>query len=187
MAISSMSTVELPVRFEGKPVVVIMGVSGSGKSTFGQALAQQLGLPFLEADDFHPVSNVDKMAHAQPLTDEDRWPWLASLSEAIVEAVEKRDGVVATCSALKRSYRRFILEGVGKPLLFVLLDGDRETLYSRMQKRSNHYMPPSLLDSQLADLERPGADEPVVTYSIEQSIDTLLAVIIASLSGTESS
>jgi len=108
-------------------------------------------------------------------------------NENFVEAVEKRGGVVATCSALKRSYRRFILEGVGKPLLFVLLDGDRETLYSRMQKRSNHYMPPSLLDSQLADLERPGADEPVVTYSIEESIDTLLAVIIASLSGTESS
>ncbi len=175
---------ELPVHFDQRPIVVVMGVSGSGKSTVGLALAQHLELPFLDADDFHPQSNIDKMSRGAPLNDEDRWPWLQSLSQAMKGESERTDGVVATCSALKRSYRQYILQQVGKPMVFILLDGDRDTLYHRMTKRSDHYMPPDLLDSQLADLEYPDSDEPVMTCSILNSIDSLVSEITASL-GTE--
>lgn len=158
-----------------------MGVSGSGKSTLGLALARRLDLPFLDADDYHPASNVDKMSHGIPLTDDDRWPWLQSLGRAMASQADESGGVVATCSALKRSYRERILQQVGKPLLFVFLDGDRGLLYTRMQQRSDHYMPPSLLDSQLADLQRPGEDEPVAAFSIDQSIDHLVDEIVTHL------
>ncbi len=181
-----MSTAVLALRFEQRPVVVVMGVSGSGKSTVGLAMARQLDLPFLDADDYHPAANVDKMARGKALTDEDRRPWLESLSRAIGGEAEREGGVVAACSALKRSYRRHILERIGRPAVFVFLDGDRETLYERMHKRSDHFMPPSLLDSQLADLEKPGTDEPVLTFSVGQSVDRLVAAATAVLVGLDS-
>ncbi len=162
-----------------------MGVSGCGKSTIGLALAQQLDLPFLDADDYHPPSNVDKMSSGIPLTDEDRWPWLQSLSLAIVAAADQAGGVVATCSALKRRYREYILEQVNRPLLFVFLDGDHDTLFARMQQRSDHYMPPSLLDSQLADLQRPDADEPAATFLVDKPVDELVDEIVSSLDSSE--
>ena len=158
-----------------------MGVSGSGKSTVGTNLARHLGLPFLEADDYHPAANVAKMSQGIPLTDEDRWPWLESLARAIRHTNEKSGGVVASCSALKRAYRDYLRERIEIPVLFVLLDGDRETLLARMAARKNHYMPPSLLDSQLADLERPAPEEPVLTVSIQNSAEQIAADLEASL------
>ena len=176
-----MSTAVSQVRFECRPVLVVMGVSGSGKSTVGTELAGRLGLPFLDADDFHPATNVAKMSQGIPLTDEDRWPWLESLGRAMRNANVETGGVVATCSALKRAYRDHLRNHIGVPVIFVLLDGDRKTLYARMQTRKNHYMPPSLLDSQLADLERPGPDEPVITVSIEKTVAQIAADLEAAL------
>jgi len=176
-----MLTAELPVHFDQQPLIIVMGVSGSGKSTLGIALAQHLHLPFLDADNFHPAANVDKMSRAIPLTDEDRWPWLLSLCQAVNQEVGTAGGAVATCSALKRRYRDFIRTHIKHPLVFVLLDGTRETLLKRMQQRNDHYMPPSLLDSQLADLERPAADEPSLTFSIAKGVDELSKEIVSKL------
>ncbi len=174
-----------PVQFEQRPLLVVMGVSGCGKTSVGVGLAQRLELPYLEADDYHPASNVDKMSRGIPLTDDDRWPWLQALSQAMANAADQSGGVVATCSALKRKYRDKILQQVDRPLLFIFLDGDRDTLFARMQQRSDHYMPPSLLDSQLADLERPDADEPVATFSVDQSVDELVNEIVTRLNSVE--
>ncbi|MBB4266530.1 gluconokinase [Roseospira visakhapatnamensis] len=162
------------VRFQQRPVVVVMGVSGSGKSTIGAALALRLGLPFLDADDYHPPANVDKMSRGVPLTDTDRWPWLTALGGAMREQADQVGGVIAACSALKRAYRQHLAEAVGLPLVSVLLDGDRDLLLRRMQARRDHYMPPSLLDSQIADLEHPAEDEPVLILSIDQDVDDLV-------------
>jgi len=119
------------VRFDRRPVVVVMGVSGCGKSTVGAALAERQGLPFLDGDDFHPDANVGKMSRGIPLTDEDRWPWLATLGAAMRSNADKAGGVVATCSALKRAYRTKLTEAIGLPTVFVLLDGSRDTLLAR--------------------------------------------------------
>lgn len=174
-----------PVQFEQRPLLVVMGVSGCGKTSVGVALAQRLELPYLEADDFHPPRNVDKMSRGIPLTDEDRWPWLQSLAQAMANAADQAGGVVATCSALKRRYREYILDQVDRPLLFIFLEGDRDTLFARMQQRSDHYMPPSLLDSQLADLEQPDTDEPVATFSVSKPVDELVQEIVNELQSME--
>jgi gluconokinase len=142
--------------------IIVMGVSGSGKSTLGTLLADRLGCAFLEGDSFHSKANVGKMRDGIPLTDEDRWPWLDRLGDAIGDAV-RRDGVcVAACSALKRSYRARLAAAIGHPLMFALLDADRPELERRLGNRPGHYMPASLLDSQLRTLERPEADEPAL-------------------------
>ncbi|KAA5605316.1 gluconokinase [Roseospira marina] len=176
-----MSTAASQVRFERRPIVVVMGVSGSGKSTIGAALAQRLGVPFLDADDVHPAANVRKMASGVPLTDADRWPWLGALGAAMREHADAEGGVVSGCSALKRAYRQRLMDTIGRPVLFLVLDGCRETLFARMSARGDHYMPPGLLDSQLADLERPDAAEPALTLSIEQDVDTLVEEAMAAL------
>jgi len=163
-----------------------MGVSGCGKSTVGADLARRQGLPFLEADGFHPLANVEKMSRGIPLNDEDRWPWLAVLGAAMRENAVESGGVIASCSALKRAYRSCLSQHVGLPMLFALLDGDRETLFARMSARKDHYMPASLLDSQLADLERPAPDEPAVSISFERGVDDIvgeLEAIAVCLSG----
>ncbi len=167
-----------------------MGVSGAGKSTLGRALARELDLPFLDADNFHPAANVDKMSRGVPLTDGDRWPWLDAMSLAISNEADRRGGVIAACSALKQAYRRRILDAIGQPAVLVFLDGDRATLLARMQARQDHYMPPSLLDSQLADLEVPQAVEPVLTVAItetlEQQVAGLMPLLLAAESGDRS-
>jgi gluconokinase len=142
------------------PPVVLMGVSGSGKTTVGQALAQRLEMPFIEADDLHPKSNRDKMAAGIPLTDDDRWPWLDAMGTRMEEIRREGHGVIATCSALKRSYRDRLRAKVNGPLLFVLLDSPKPVLATRMAARKGHFMPPALLDSQLATLEKPSPGEP---------------------------
>lgn len=159
-----------------RPLLVVMGVSGSGKSTIGSLLAERLGIPFQDADDLHPAANVAKMAAGHPLTDDDRMPWLAGVGGELAAAT---DGLVIACSALKRSYRRVIL-AAAPATRFVFLEGSRELLESRVQHRSGHFMPASLLDSQLATLEPLDADEPGVTVRLDErrSVDDIVDVLV---------
>jgi gluconokinase len=136
--------------------IVVMGVTGSGKSTLGNALAQALGWRFLEGDTLHPASNLTKMAAGVALNDADRLPFLRNIAHAIVES--RPDGIVVSCSALKRSYRDELRRSESD-LIFVLPILDRERLLARLSRRSGHFMPPSLLDSQLAAYEPPQDDE----------------------------
>lgn len=156
-------------------IVVVMGVSGCGKSTVGELLARRLGLPSYDADEFHPPENVRKMASGQPLTDDDRRPWLETLARAMA-GWEASGGAVLACSALKGSYRE-VLRGAGAEVRFVYLRGDRDTIAERMKHRRGHYMPLSLLDSQFAALEEPadaivvdidGAPEEIVERVVEE-------------------
>lgn len=172
-----MSTVASQFPFENRPIVVVMGVSGCGKSTIGAELARRQILPFMDADDYHPPSNVEKMSAGIALTDEDRWPWLTRLGEVMAEKAGEAGGVVCACSALKRVYRDRLAGTIGLPVLFILLDGTRDLLWERMSARKDHYMPPSLLDSQLATLERPAEDEPALTISIDHPIDVIVDAI----------
>jgi gluconokinase len=145
--------------------VVVMGVSGSGKSTVGAALALRLNATFLEGDEFHPPANVARMAAGIALTDDDRQGWLQTLSARLGTAQREHRAVVLSCSALKRSYRD-TLRQQASDLALVYLAGTPELLAQRMAGRSGHYMPPSLLASQLATLEPPQADEHALTLDI---------------------
>jgi gluconokinase len=145
--------------------VIIMGVSGSGKSTLGAVLAQALDCPFLDGDDFHAPAAIAKMSAGEPLTDDDRWPWLDRLGRALGDALASDARVVAACSALRRSYRDRLRDTIQAPTRFILLDASPEDLQRRLAHRAGHYMPASLLDSQLATLQRPGADEAVLTLA----------------------
>jgi len=154
-------------------LVIVMGVSGSGKSTVGAGLAQRLGVPFIEGDRLHPPANVAKMSAGIPLTDEDRWPWLDTIGAALADARRAGQGAVASSSALKRIYRDRLRRAAGGDLRFVFLDGPRDTIAARMRARSGHYMPVELLDSQLATLERPGPDE-ALTLDIDRPAPELI-------------
>jgi len=158
--------------------VVVMGVSGSGKSTIGILLAEKLAVPFIDADHLHPESNVEKMAAGRPLNDDDRWPWLALVGSALAAA--SGTGLVIACSALKRSYREAILAAAPNTT-FVLLHGPRELLSERMGHRDDHFMPLGLLYSQLATLEQLAADEPGFTVSIEPNPEVIVAEIAGRL------
>jgi gluconokinase len=136
------------------PNVVFMGVCGCGKSTVARCYADVTGRTLVEADDFHPPANVAKMKSGQPLTDEDRAGWLAAMAKRIAEGKSRGEAMVITCSALKRKYRDQLRQG-DPDLFFVLLDGPKSLLAERIAARKDHFMPPSLLDSQLAILERP--------------------------------
>ena len=149
--------------------IVVMGVSGSGKSTVGAALAQRLRVPFADADDFHPPANIAKMTAGEALNDDDRWPWL----DAIGEWLAGRDGGVITCSALKRSYRD-VLRRHRSDVEFVHLHGDRDVITRRQATRPGHFMPASLLDSQFATLEPLAPDEQGTTIDIDQDIDAIV-------------
>jgi gluconokinase len=154
-------------------IIVVMGVSSSGKSVVGKALARKLHAPFLDGDQFHPPANKEKMGAGIPLTDEDRWPWLENLSRALHDAAETKGVAVGACSALKRSYRDFMNEQAGEPILFVHLDGPKELIAARIAARQHEFMPASLLDSQLATLERPAADENAIVLSIADPVETI--------------
>ena len=158
-------------------IVVVMGVSGSGKTTVGRALAEATGWPYLDADDFHPPENVAKMRAGTPLTDDDRWPWLDRLT-AEMRAIEARgDNAILGCSALRQAYRDR-LAGAGD-VRFVHLKGDRATIAARLSGRSGHYMPPALLDSQLATLEDP---TDAIVVDIRLAPDEQAAAILDALS-----
>jgi len=159
-----------------------MGVAGSGKSTLGAALAEELGAAFLEGDDFHAPESVARMRAGIPLTDEDRWPWLDRVGRALGERLAGEQVVVAACSALKRAYRNRLRESVPAPLAFAFLDADRAELLRRLTHRPHHYMPASLLDSQLATLERPQPDELAITLDAHRSPAKSCQEILAWLS-----
>jgi gluconokinase len=159
--------------------IVIMGVSGSGKSTLGALLADTLGCRFLEGDSFHCDAAVAKMRAGSPLDDDDRWPWLDRLGTAMGTAVETDGLVVAACSALKHSYRIRLRQAVEAPLCFILPEADRDELARRLHNRPGHYMPPSLLASQLDALERPGADEPVLALDAKEPPSALCDASLA--------
>ena len=165
--------------------VIVMGVSGSGKTTVGQGLATELGLELIEGDDYHPPENVDKMASGIPLTDEDRRPWLRTLAELLADRHARRQGTVLACSALRRPYRDLLRSAVpADETFFVQLDADRETLRSRMKSRKGHYMPPALLESQLATLEPLQYDEGGVIVDATRPDDVVVAEAISAIRST---
>ena len=159
--------------------IVAMGVSGCGKSTLVAHLAAYLSCPALEGDDFHAAASIAKMRTGQPLDDADRWPWLDRLGAAIGSTVREDGMALAACSALKRSYRERLERAAGVPLLFVLLDGERGEIAARLDARESHYMAPSLLDSQLALLERPAADERALALHCYAPIEGLRRDVLA--------
>ncbi len=157
---------------------VVMGITGSGKSTVGAQLAKALGVDFVEGDDYHPPENIRRMAAGIPLTDDDRADWLRALAARLREASETGAGLVVTCSALKRSYRDR-LRAAAPEVEFAYLKGSRELIGERVTGRRGHFMPASLLDSQLATLEEPGSDEPVWTCDIEHPPQQIVDEIVA--------
>ncbi len=160
--------------------ILVMGVSGSGKSTAGENLAQELGWPFRDADSFHPSANVAKMSAGIALTDEDRWPWLAAIAAWIDERRSSGAPGIVSCSALKRAYRRVLLDG--RPdVRLVYLQGDQPLIAGRMGRRTGHFMPPTLLASQFAALEEPAADEWPIIVPIELSPRRIVEHILASM------
>ncbi|KAG2074682.1 carbohydrate kinase [Suillus decipiens] len=215
------TTVDLDSSVESKPPVdrnmsdavflVVMGVSGTGKSTLGAALSKALHLPFIDGDDLHPQSNVDKMSRREPLTDADRQPWLETIRKTAVSNVlsqlrddheshvpnlvrdkDQKPGIIIACSALKGSYRSVLrgetlsqadtLKHSGKlPTCFVYMKGSREVLADRMMKRQGHFMKAEMLDSQLKTLESPENEEGVVTVSIEWSTDDQVREVVRAL------
>lgn len=160
------------------PIFVVMGVCGCGKTTVGKMLASALGLEFLEGDQLHSAGNIARMAAGIALTDADRQDWLEALAARIREARVQGRGLVVSCSALKRAYRD-ILRGGAADLQFIHLRGDPELLATRMASRPGHYMPASLLDSQLATLEPPGPDEHAHTFDAALPADAIVAAVLA--------
>ncbi|MDT0444477.1 gluconokinase [Streptomyces johnsoniae] len=162
--------------------VVVMGVSGVGKTTVARALAERLGVPFAEADDFHPPANVAKMSAGTPLTDADREPWLRSLGAWLGEREKEDSGGVMTCSALKRAYRETLRAGA-PGVFFLHLEGSRELIEERLGRRTGHFMPPALLASQFADLEPLGAGENGAVLDVqptpEELVDRAIEVLAA--------
>ncbi|HEY4076103.1 MAG TPA: gluconokinase [Rhizomicrobium sp.] len=158
-----------------KPLIVVMGVAGSGKTTIASGLAEKLGVPFVEGDSLHPIANVKKMSAGIPLTDDDRWPWLKAIGERMEVERLTGHGVVVSCSALKHSYRDCLRSEVHGRVHFILLDGSRELIGDRMKQRKGHFMPPALLDSQFATLEKPTPDEDAVVLDISHTVPVLLA------------
>jgi gluconokinase len=157
------------------PLVVVMGVSGSGKSTVGAALAQRLRVPFADADDFHPPANIAKMTAGHALDDDDRQPWLESIGEWLAEHDE--DGAVVTCSALKRRYRDQLCHHAPRAE-FVLLHGTFEVISRRQASRPGHFMPPSLLQSQFDTLEPLAPDENGLVIEVDQSVDAIVQAYV---------
>lgn len=160
--------------------IIVMGVSGAGKSTIAEALAERLGFPMRDGDAFHPPANVAKMASGVPLTDADRWPWLKAIADAIDAMAAAGTPVVIACSALKRAYREALVHG-RKDVVIVYLKGSREVIASRLARRLDHFMPPALLDSQLATLEEPRPDEPAITVNIAGSVEAIVDDIMLKL------
>ena len=158
---------------------VIMGVAGSGKSTIGAQLARALALEFVEGDDLHPAANVKRMAAGVPLTDDDRRGWLRAIAARLREAKRARVGLVVSCSALKRSYRDLLRSEGDKDVRFVYLAGTRALLAERLAHRRGHFMPASLLESQVSTLEEPSPDERAWVCDIRETPDTIVGDLMA--------
>ena len=161
-------------------VLVLMGVSGCGKTTVGELLAERQHWAYEEGDALHPPANVAKMHAGHPLDDSDRAPWLAKVADWVDARLDAGESGVITCSALKRAYRDLIARR-GNGIEFVYLHGSRELIASRLNARQGHFMPPSLLDSQFATLEEPAADEPAIRVEIGAAPDVIAANIVDAL------
>src|SRR5258708_7407362 len=161
-------------------VLIVMGVSGSGKSTIGEKLAERLGWIYEDGDRFHPANNVAKMSAGQPLTDEDRWPWLQAIANEIDRICAAGQHAVIACSALKRAYRDILVHG-RKDVRIICLRGSQELIASRLALRKNHFMPPGLLASQFKTLEPPDESENAVTVSIDAPVEKIVDDIIRQL------
>jgi gluconokinase len=164
----------------GQPVVVVMGVSGCGKTTIGLLLSERTGWPFLDADTLHSAANIAKMHIGTPLTDEDRWPWLADVADWIAARYGAGEPGIVACSALKRSYRDRLREA-DPELRLAYLRTDPQTLHERLSHRVGHFFPQTLLNAQLTDLEHPTADEhPIIVpsgQSPDEQVDAILAAV----------
>lgn len=158
-----------PAREPLPPLVVVMGVSGSGKTTIGTLVAHDLGVQFIDGDSLHPLENVQKMAAGTPLDDDDRWPWLEIVGRTLHEHGERREGLVVACSALKRAYRERI-RSQAPSALFLHLDGTLEVLTRRIEGRSGHFMPAALLESQIETLEPLAQEEGGYVLNIDQPV-----------------
>ena len=165
----------------GVTAIVVMGVSGAGKSTVGKLIAARLDCPFRDADSFHPPANIAKMSRGEPLTDEDRWPWLQAIAAWIGEQRASDATCVVTCSALKRSYRDIVTDRQRADVRLVYLKGDFDLIETRLKARSGHFMPPGLLRSQFAALEEPGADERAITVSIDAAPEAIAGRLLEQL------
>ncbi|PZV39833.1 gluconokinase [Mesorhizobium kowhaii] len=165
------------------PAIVVMGVAGCGKSAVGIALAAALGVTFIEGDRLHPPENVARMASGEPLTDKLREGWLDAIGEGIAASAEQGQGVVAACSALKRSYRER-LSGFCSEIVFLYLEIDPATARRRVGSRKGHFMPASLVDSQFAILEPPDADERALTLDATRSVGELVAAAVRKIRGS---
>jgi gluconokinase len=159
-------------------LIVIMGVSGVGKSTVGEELARRMGTPFLEGDSLHPKANIDKMSAGIALNDQDRFPWLDAIGAQLEAARSQGKSLVATCSALRQIYRDRLREHVQGKLQFILLHVPRQLIESRLEQRQGHYMGSALLDSQLQTLELAGPGEELVTLDGTQPVDALVTAIL---------
>jgi len=160
--------------------LIVMGVSGSGKSTVAAALAARLSWPFEDGDSFHPPSNVAKMSAGHPLTDDDRWPWLQAIADEIDRVCQAGGHIVIACSALKRTYRDVLVHG-RDDVRIVYLDGSQTLIANRLASRKGHFMPAGLLDSQFKTLEPPHADEQALIASIDAPVETIINNIVAQL------
>ena len=156
-------------------IVIIFGVSGAGKTTVGKLLSRELGWDFIEADDFHPLTNINKMRNGHPLTDEDRWPWLERLRQQIECSLDAGENAVLACSALKRAYRDRLR--VSDEVKFVFLRGDYVLVERQLRNRHEHFMNRRLLRSQFADLEEPGRDEDALTIKLGRTPEELVTEI----------
>ncbi|MCD7059933.1 gluconokinase [Pelagibacterium xiamenense] len=166
---------------EAVRLIVVMGVSGAGKSTVGSALADKIGVSFIDADHLHPKANVEKMRGGKPLADEDRWPWLERVAQAMVNAADQNGRVVCACSSLRYAYRAFLRQKAGEAICFVLLNGDKSTIARRQADRPGHFMPAALLDSQFATLEPFQADECALTMDVEMELAEIVEKIAKSI------
>jgi gluconokinase len=160
--------------------LVVMGVSGSGKSTIGEKLAKRIGWRYEDGDRFHPSTNVAKMSAGQPLTDEDRWPWLQAIADEIDRVCEAGERAVIACSALKHAYRDILVHR-RSDVRIVFLMGTQALIADRLARRKGHFMPPGLLDSQFRTLEPPETSEHPVTVSIDASVETIVEDIVRQL------
>jgi gluconokinase len=160
--------------------LIVMGVSGSGKSTIAASLAERLDWTFEDGDRFHPASNIAKMKAGHPLTDEDRWPWLQAIADEIDRVCREDAHVVIACSALKRSYRNLLVHG-RDDVRIVFLKGTQALIADRLARRKGHFMPPGLLDSQFKTLEPPEADENPVTVSIDATVEAIVNSVVRQL------
>jgi carbohydrate kinase (thermoresistant glucokinase family) len=164
----------------GVAAIIVMGVSGSGKSTVAAALAERLGFDYEDGDDYHSQANIDKMHAGTPLTDDDRWPWLRAIAGAIAAKIDNGRNVVVACSALKRIYRDILVRG-RDDVRIVYLKGSRELTAERLKDRRGHFINPSLLDSQFDTLEEPAFDEPAVTVEADRPVAAIVRDIVDKL------